>query len=337
MKIQFASDLHLEFNANSEYLANNPLIPCADILVLAGDIGYLEHPTYTTHPFWDWAADNFKRVLVIPGNHEFYKGYDLKNIADGMKVPIRSNIHWYYNKTEVIDGTEFIMTTLWSHIPDHGKDIIRSRVSDFHCIQYDGHKLTTEKYNDLHRGCLEFLKSAITCPVQNGRVIISHHVPSLKCVAKEFHGSDLNWAFNCDLDSLIAESEADYWIYGHSHRNIGYAKAGVTKLFSNQLGYVFMGENRTFNPQTSVAVSNSKRPVIKNSAVPNVKRILFWDTDFDRIDWQRYKNAVIERVLDRGDQSEKEEIARFYNEDVNDLEKFRISNNSYRINALMKK
>ncbi len=53
MKIQYASDLHLEFGANSVYLRNNPLILAGDILILAGDIGYLGDYTYIKHPFWD--------------------------------------------------------------------------------------------------------------------------------------------------------------------------------------------------------------------------------------------------------------------------------------------
>ncbi len=53
MKIHYASDLHLEFGANSVYLRNNPLILAGDILILAGDIGYLGDYTYIKHPFWD--------------------------------------------------------------------------------------------------------------------------------------------------------------------------------------------------------------------------------------------------------------------------------------------
>ncbi len=56
MKIQYASDLHLEFHENSRWLKENPLIAVGDVLILAGDIGYLGDDNYGRHPFWDWCA-----------------------------------------------------------------------------------------------------------------------------------------------------------------------------------------------------------------------------------------------------------------------------------------
>lgn len=45
-----------------------------------------------------------------------------------------------------------------------------------------------------------------------------------------------------------------------------------------------------------------------------IRRGLFWDTDFNNIDWQAQRRAVIERILERGNDEEKAEIKRFYGE-----------------------
>ena len=41
MKIQYASDLHLEFAENRNYIENGGIEPVGEVLVLAGDVSYL--------------------------------------------------------------------------------------------------------------------------------------------------------------------------------------------------------------------------------------------------------------------------------------------------------
>ena len=45
---------------------------------------------------------------------------------------------------------------------------------------------------------------------------------------------------------------------------------------------------------------------------------LFWDTTFDRINWEKYKKAIINRVFERGNEQEKKEIIRFYGQQTID-------------------
>ena len=63
---------------------------------------------------------------------------------------------------------------------------------------------------------------------------------------------------------------------------------------------------------------------------PAIRRMLFWDTDFDKIDWGRSKESILERVMERGDENEKQEIARFYGMDRAELERYK-PDLSYRI------
>lgn len=46
---------------------------------------------------------------------------------------------------------------------------------------------------------------------------------------------------------------------------------------------------------------------------PLIRKSLFWDADFNKINWAKYKNVVIKRVFERGSKDEIEEITRYYN------------------------
>lgn len=62
MTIQYASDLHLEFADNREFVERGGLTPIGDILVLAGDVSYLGDHKMMKRPFFDWCAEEVDRI-----------------------------------------------------------------------------------------------------------------------------------------------------------------------------------------------------------------------------------------------------------------------------------
>ncbi|MDZ4759234.1 MAG: metallophosphoesterase [Bacteroidota bacterium] len=75
MKIQYCSDLHLEFSENKAFLKEFPIKSVGDILLLAGDI--VPFASMDKHKdFFNFCADNFETVYWLPGNHE-YDHFDL--------------------------------------------------------------------------------------------------------------------------------------------------------------------------------------------------------------------------------------------------------------------
>src|SRR5688572_5863250 len=114
MKIQYCSDLHLEFPDNSKFLERHPIEPMGDVLILAGDILPFDmHKKQSA--FIDFIAGNFEKVYWIPGNHEYY-GYDLAAVSNPLLEKLRSNVWLVNNQAITHNNINFICTTLWSKI-----------------------------------------------------------------------------------------------------------------------------------------------------------------------------------------------------------------------------
>lgn len=242
MKVQYASDLHLEFYDNSVFIAHNPFKAVGDVLVLAGDtLPLKEFDSYKQHRFFDWCADNFRQTFLIPGNHEYYNE-DISKYPKAWVKPLRDNVVMYENGNVVVDDTEFILSTLWSHIPMDRWLALKAGMSDFTLIKNGRKPFTATCYNELHARDLDFIKSSVNASRTRHKVVVTHHVPSRYLVAPEFVKSNLECGFTVDLTDYIADSGIDLWVYGHSHRSIEMV-IGKTRMASNQVGYAAYGEN----------------------------------------------------------------------------------------------
>jgi hypothetical protein len=62
---------------------------------------------------------------------------------------------------------------------------------------------------------------------------------------------------------------------------------------------------------------NEEKSKLKQSS-PNLSKLrksLFWDTDINKIDWSKQYRAVIQRIFERGNESERNEVIRFYGQE----------------------
>lgn len=251
-KIQYVSDLHLEFPKNREFIKANPLLPSGDILILAGDI--VPFAVMDKHQdFFSYLSDNFQMTYWIPGNHEYYY-FDAADKSGVLWEEIRTNVVLLNNAVVQFQDSKLIFSTLWSKISLANQWNVERGLSDFYVIKYKGNKLTSEVYNQLHEDSINFINQELQLGNQGKTVVVTHHVPTFMNYPEIYKGSKINEGFAVELFDTIEASAVDYWIYGHSHYNTADFNIGNTRMLTNQLGYVHHKENLLFNPDAAIII-----------------------------------------------------------------------------------
>ena len=249
MIIQYASDLHLEFPENKIFLAENPIKPIGDILLLAGDI--VPFAVMDKHKdFFSYLSDHFETTYWIPGNHEYYY-FDLSMKCGTFIENIKENVHLVNNISVVRNNVRFIFSTLWSSINPANQWQIERNISDFQVIKFNSFRLSADRFNQLYLESLQFVTAELQTETSYKSVVVTHHVPTFMNYPEKYKGDALNEAFAVELFDLIETSGPDAWVFGHHHSNTPDFMIGKTQLLTNQLGYVKYGEHRFFNPEKS--------------------------------------------------------------------------------------
>ncbi|MFN8438107.1 MAG: metallophosphoesterase [Cytophagales bacterium] len=244
--IQFASDLHIEFPTNKEYLKLHPLQPLGEVLVLAGDIvpfAVMDKYKY----FFSFLADNFETTYWLTGNHEYYH-FDIAEKSGVLYEAIRSNVFLVNNTSVVHENVKLIFSTLWSKINPANQWQIERNMNDFHLIKHKGYRLSSEQYNQLHEESLAFIQNELKMVIEEKIAVFTHHCPTFLNYPEQYKGDVLNEAFAVELHDLIESSNIACWVYGHHHTNTPEFTIGNTKLITNQLGYVQRNEHQLFEP-----------------------------------------------------------------------------------------
>ena len=283
MKIQIASDLHLEMYAAQRRAPGGgyrsatdargrphtpeggPVyppsaafapVPGRDLLILAGDIGtgdlaraFVERELATSP------------VLYVPGNHEYYVRITRRaSIDDGWRALAaeRPGLHFLTGEPVEIDGFRFWggpwYSDLWG-ITAHDRvgawyhRDVGSGINDFWSGWNSG-EWPVARHIEAHRAQTDLLRE------HAGRVdvVVTHWPPTKEAIHPKFDGDSLNPYFINDQEDLVREIGAKLWISGHTHEAYDY-QIGATRCIGNPTGYSGeVRESRLFRPDKVVEV-----------------------------------------------------------------------------------
>lgn len=281
MHIRIISDMHIDVNATKSLELNDR----DTFTVVAGDVA--GDPIVASA----WLKDNVRNGIVVAGNHIVYnrRHMTVEAIREhfAKEMPPTGNLTYLdcLAKDGVfckeVDGILFMGSTLYTDY-DSGydptkriqrplDDVMRQNMlngryflNDFRfgrtteSFESDGSptKLLPQHYLKWFRDTLckfnDKLNEIEKADPQKQVVVVTHHCPSLKCIAPEYKGSAVNSSFVSDLDWFIEKHPSiKLWACGHVHNRFIF-NVGQCLVVANPRGYCRAGEDRSWNENLTV-------------------------------------------------------------------------------------
>ena len=220
MRIQYCSDLHLGVRTVADF--TELLVPTAQVLALLGDIGTPDSTEF--QQFLHWCCTQWKQVLLVPGNHEFWRltAETQARTPDEILGTLRALETRYPNfslcwQTTFVgeDGTLLLATPLWRPVIDDADTSDSARVFDAATVS----RLYTEEIQWLHAELRRHIHKSV--------IVLTHYEP-----------------FFTTTHALL-KKPIQAWICGHTHSTLHWMKpwetatgeSGSLLLVSNPCGY----------------------------------------------------------------------------------------------------
>ena len=265
MKIAVASDLHLEI---AKLDLQNTV--GADVLVLAGDIlvandlhdhpkpevpyppaliktlGSRQRKAQEYRDFIEGVSSEFKHVVVIAGNHEFYHGkwvQSVQTLRD--EYGMYPNVHFLERDIFTLDDVTFVGGTLWTDMNNYDPltlHAVSDMMNDYRMIRHDGlgyTKLRPAHTVLRHRDTLSYFKTVIDDRKNSKIVVVSHMAPSYQSIHENYRNDKImNGAYYTELSEFILDRpQIKSFIHGHVHTEFDYY-IGTCRVVCNPRGYV---------------------------------------------------------------------------------------------------
>lgn len=250
MRCKIMSDLHLEGRS----LSCGDDIDTFDILILAGDIHSHTHGLV-------WARKTYpgKRIVYVPGNHEFYGAHYQGLLKELRSKALELGIDFLNNNTVIIEDVCIMGTILWTDFKLNGMHLrgdamreARQCMYDYKDIRYSHMGYLTPMHTaQLHAECKIWLVNELQKYEGYQRVVVTHHCPHPNSVPERYKGDLLTPAFTSNLEDIILKYQPNLWVHGHTHDVLDY-QVGNTRIVCNPRGYP--NENVVFNSNFIVTI-----------------------------------------------------------------------------------
>ena len=247
---QVMSDLHLEWRGYEQFEITRE----APTLLLVGDIGrFCDSDRFLD--FLRRQCDLFDRVLLVPGNHEFYGSSRQAGLDLGAKLELELGERFTFmhrNKVELNNGKVVVLgCTLHSHIPDD----YTALTNDFARIR----DWRVKDHNQEHAVDLEWLQKSLTevetSTPQTRVIVATHYAPASE--RTEHPKREHNKFSHCFCSDALGKlrgcrgmNQVSHWVFGHTHYNTLFKYDDIT-VVSNQPSGPTSDEysGRPFNPR----------------------------------------------------------------------------------------
>ena len=225
LKIQFFSDIHLEFG-NFDIPATD-----ADVIVAAGDIGVGLQGI-------EWLQQCKEPIVYVAGNHEYYRG-DLVHTRVALAERAQAyRIGFLENQSYELNGGRFLGATLWTDYAAGNTDVMRlatQNMNDYQQIRCASRLLKPEQLYDINWESYNLVAEELEKPYGGKTVVVTHHAPSV--LSWPENNSEMHLATYCNrLDDFFSCYDIDAWFHGHVHNVADYV-INKTRVLCNPRGY----------------------------------------------------------------------------------------------------
>lgn len=229
------SDTHNEYDR----LPIIPIIPDVDFLIMAGDIGGLNEQL----DFIKKQTQHYKVIYVL-GNHEFY-GQSLQSVRKFWREVNIPNFYFLDNTSVVIDGIQFIGSTLWTDFDNQqplNMVVAPNYINDYEYIMNEETDSFITPFDILEefKISLDFIKKELMEQNDYVKVVVTHFAPSFQSIPHGYKNASeqslfKNSFYASNLDNLIYYYGPHFWFHGHIHATMKYT-LGNTHVETNPLG-----------------------------------------------------------------------------------------------------